>query len=210
MILIYLFFIHLLALASPGPDIFFIAQKAAKTGFKTALQGVVGIVLGLVVWVLATVFGLAALFHKWPMLQGVLMVLGGLYLGYIGVILLRVKTVLTDKELLETEVLHGQTKRQSSALWQGFSVNLSNAKALIYFSGIFSLLMGHFGSNTVLVLATLMILLESFLFFSLIAYMFSRQKIRNLYLKNSVLIDKLTGFVFLIFAIVLIIKGLRL
>ena len=71
---------------------------------------------------------------------------------------------------------------------RGFITNISNVKALFYFSSIFSSL--NF-SYDVLSLSVLVFLLvaESFLYFLLVALLFSNANIKNVYLKYSKKID---------------------
>ncbi|MCZ2986534.1 LysE family transporter, partial [Acinetobacter baumannii] len=42
--------VHMIALASPGPDFFFVSQTAASRSRKEAMMGVIGITLGVAVW----------------------------------------------------------------------------------------------------------------------------------------------------------------
>ena len=75
--------IHVVGMTSPGPDIFLILRMATRSR-KHALAAVAGIVTGSTVWVTLTVVGVAAVLSTHPTLMGVIQLLGGAYLTYMG------------------------------------------------------------------------------------------------------------------------------
>ena len=81
--------IHFFALISPGPDFFFVTQSAIRQSRTHALCAALGISLSILVWSICAISGLHFLFQKMAWLQQVLMMLGGLYLLYLGYQLLK-------------------------------------------------------------------------------------------------------------------------
>lgn len=81
--------IHFFALISPGPDFFFVTQSAIRQSRKHALCAALGISLSILVWSICALGGLHFLFQKMVWLQQVLMLLGGLYLLYLGSLMLK-------------------------------------------------------------------------------------------------------------------------
>ncbi|KAE9526356.1 LysE family transporter [Testudinibacter aquarius] len=207
-LVIKLFFVHLFALVSPGPDFFFVARKAISENQRSAVLGVVGIILGLVVWLSASLLGLALLFKLYPPIESAVLLLGGAYLSYLGSLMLRVKSNISLAQI------SGQHEVNPVSDWanirQGLLVNLANAKAIIYFSGIFSLLVGSLTDYWQIGFIAVMILLESFIYFYLIARVFSHQGVKSFYLNYSRYIDNLSGLVFIGFGLFLIASAIQL
>ena len=72
--------VHLIALASPGPDVFIVMQTAASRSRKEAFCCVLGISLGVAFWVTLALLGLQWLFDTFIWLHKIVMGLGGMYL----------------------------------------------------------------------------------------------------------------------------------
>jgi len=79
---------HFLALLSPGPDFFLILQAALRLPLRYAISVCAGIAAANGVYLIVAVLGLEAV-REMSGLMFVLRVLGGGYLIYIGVLLLR-------------------------------------------------------------------------------------------------------------------------
>ncbi|MGR6981688.1 LysE family transporter [Testudinibacter sp. P27/CKL/0425] len=204
-----LFIIHLFALASPGPDFFFVIRKAIAENQRSALFGIIGIVLGLVIWLSASLLGLAILFKLYPPIEIVILLLGGGYLSYLGYLMLNVRSNIDMRQINATG--DGSVPHSDWAhLRQGFLVNLSNPKAIIYFSGIFSLLVGSLTNHWQIGLIAVMILAESFLYFYIVSRIFSSPQVKSFYFNYSRYIDNLSGLVFIGFGLFLIYSAFQL
>ena len=55
--------VHIIALASPGPDTFIVMQTAASKSRKEAMMCVVGITVGVAAWAAVSLLGLQWLFE---------------------------------------------------------------------------------------------------------------------------------------------------
>ena len=55
---------QLVALASPGPDFFFISQVAASSTRKQSFRAVCGVTLGVFIWALLAILGLNILLNR--------------------------------------------------------------------------------------------------------------------------------------------------
>ena len=93
---------------------------------------------GVLIWATAAVLGLAIIFATMPIIQGIVMMLGGSYLVYLGIKMAKVRTnaVFDEKQ-------NANTSNQSTLtnIMKGLLVNLSNAKVVIYFSSVMSLVL---------------------------------------------------------------------
>lgn len=81
--------VHIVALMSPGPDFFFVSQTAVSRSRKEAMMGVLGITMGVMVWVTVALLGLNLILAKMAWLHNIIMVGGGLYLCWMGYQMLR-------------------------------------------------------------------------------------------------------------------------
>ena len=77
-------FIHLLAVMSPGPDVALTVRNSVLYGRRSGLFTSLGIVCGNMFLVAGAVFGISALINGIPSLRSVIMLIGGIYLIYMG------------------------------------------------------------------------------------------------------------------------------
>lgn len=202
--LISIAIIHFFALISPGPDFFFVTQSAVRQSRTHALFAALGISLSILVWAICAMSGLHFLFQKMAWLQQVLMICGALYLFYLGIQLLKSACKKSDAVIIEGKP-HTE-KSYSKLLIQGFLTNMANPKALIYFSSVFAI--GINTEATLLQQSSLLTLvfIESLLWFTLVAYLFSAKKVNHYYQKMSKKIDAITGGIFISFGCLLLLN----
>ncbi|OOF76888.1 hypothetical protein BKG96_09370 [Rodentibacter caecimuris] len=201
-----LLIVHLFGLMTPGPDFFYVTRMAASNSRRNTFYGVIGITLGVSFWAALSMLGLTVLFAMMPALHGLIMVLGGSYLSYLGFLLIRSRqnaefVPLSAKELNE------QTNAKKEIL-KGLLVNLSNAKAVVYFSSVMSLVLAKMTEIWEMGLAFGLIVIVTFLYFYLISFIFSRNVAKQFYRQYSRYIDNVAGVVFLFFGCVLIYSGI--
>jgi RhtB (resistance to homoserine/threonine) family protein len=138
---------HLLSLASlvvvciatcvvPGPNNFMLMRFGMKHGRGIALASGFGTTLGCMVWCALAALGLAALLAAAPMLYKLLRVGGGLYLIWFAISLWRSKPEDPGAEIA------GPSLGWWPAFWQGFAVNMTNPKSVLFFASIFSAYVG--------------------------------------------------------------------
>ncbi len=76
--------LHFVAQLSPGPDVLLIAKSSASTTRSNTLKIILGISVGIVVWVGLTLLGFTVLTQQFPWIQQVLMFVGSLFLAKMG------------------------------------------------------------------------------------------------------------------------------
>ena len=141
---------HLLALGSlflvalataliPGPNNFMLMRLGMRRGRAAALWGGIGATIACVVWCAAAALGLAALLAAAPWLYKALKIGGGAYLVWFAWTLWRSRP--------EPPATGGEAPRQSGLgyLWQGFAINMTNPKTVLFFASVFS---AYVGPNT--------------------------------------------------------------
>ncbi len=127
---------HFLALLSPGPDFFIIIQTSLKRTLKEAFVVCAGIAIAHAIYLIIAVLGLESIKHmSW--LMNILRYLGGLYLLYLGYILLKVPKINLlkkgEKTALHVENLKGEFTK-------GFLSAFLNPKNIIFYLSLFTAL----------------------------------------------------------------------
>ncbi|HAT4518695.1 MULTISPECIES: threonine export protein RhtC [Serratia] len=193
--------VHLIALMSPGPDFFFVSQTAASRSRREAMMGVVGISLGIVVWAGVALMGLHLILQKMAWLHQIIMVGGGIYLCWMGWQLLRSARAQQASPVAEAQVALPKAGR---SFIRGFLTNLSNPKAVIYFGSVFSLFVGDSVGAGARWGLFLLIVAETFVWFSLVAVVFALPAMRRGYQRLAKWIDGVAGVLFTGFGLHLI------
>lgn len=193
--------VHLIALMSPGPDFFFVSQTAASRSRREAMMGVVGISLGIVVWAGVALMGLHLILQKMAWLHQIIMVGGGIYLCWMGWQLLRSARAQQAQPAAEAQVALPKAGR---SFIRGFLTNLSNPKAVNYFGSVFSLFVGDSVGAGARWGLFLLIVAETFVWFSLVAVVFALPAMRRGYQRLAKWIDGVAGVLFTGFGLHLI------
>ncbi|NAW52242.1 LysE family transporter [Elizabethkingia argentiflava] len=183
--------LHLLALISPGPDFLYVAATVLNSTKKEQLKVVLGITTGIVFWSLVSLLGLSLMIQKFAWFIPVLSILGGAYLLY-----LAIQIYKSRKEKL------GEQSKIKISFWGGV---ITNPKAIIYFSSIFSIYASKNNLQRNLVLLILMWSL-SFFWFLFLSILLSHKKNIHLYQKKKICIDTIISLALLILPSILIIN----
>lgn len=194
--------VHLVALMAPGPDFFFVSQTAVSRSRAEAMQGVVGITLGIVIWAAVALMGLHLLLMKMAWLHSIITVGGGLYLTWMGYQLL--KSARAKGQLDNSDGVNVTLPARGKTFLRGFLTNLSNPKAVIYFGSVFSLFVGDNVSTPERVGLFVMIVAETFVWFSIVASVFALPVMRRGYQRLAKWIDGVAGVLFIGFGLHLI------
>ncbi len=201
--LITLFFVQLAGLISPGPDFFYVSRRAASSNRRNAILAAIGISLGVTFWALVTIFGLGLLIKSVPILNSVIVFLGGSFLAYTGSKMIRV----THNAQFDKRVFTEETSAKKEIL-DGLMINLANAKVIIFFSSILSGYTNHLTNLTEAMIVLTMLFFSTLIYFSLVAILFSHKIICKFYEKHNRYIDNFSGVVFLFFGLSLIYSSL--
>ena len=194
--------LHFVAQLSPGPDVLLIAKSSASTTRTNTLKIILGISVGIVVWVVLTLLGFTVLTQQFPWIQQVLMFVGSLFLAKMGWAMLKGGiSALKSKIQADDEVVVKKAKENYFLL--GLFTNLANPKTLIYFSSVFSLALSANAGEHLKTQLAFIIPIQTFITFTLLMMIVSQPKIKDAYQRAGAYIDVLSGSLFLIFAIVL-------
>lgn len=202
--------LHFVAQFSPGPDVLLIAKSAATTTRSNTLKIILGISIGIAVWVCLTLAGFTLLIEQMPWIQTVLMCIGGLFLAKMGWAMLHggIKSLKQSTSLESEDSL--VSKKQPNYFLLGLFTNLSNPKTLIYFSSVFSLALSSSATSHLKTQLAVIIPIQTFITFALFMLIMSIPKMKSVYQKSGSQIDIVSGALFLIFAIWLWFDALRM
>ncbi len=196
--------LHIVALITPGPDFFFVSQTAVSRSRKEAMMGVLGITGGVMVWSGVALLGLNLILEKMAWLHNIIMVGGGLYLCWMGYQMLR--SALKKETVKPTEEVSVELARGGRSFLKGLLTNLSNPKAIIYFGSVFSLFVSNDVGSAERWGLFVMIALETFAWFTVVASLFALPQMRRGYQRLAKWIDGVAGALFAGFGIHLIIS----
>ncbi|WP_058911802.1 threonine export protein RhtC [Entomohabitans teleogrylli] len=195
--------VHLVALMSPGPDFFFVSQTAVSRSRGEAMMGVLGITSGVMVWAGVALLGLHLILDKMAWLHNIIMVGGGLYLLWMGYQMLRGAMRKAPENAAAPQV---ELARRGRSYIKGLLTNLANPKAIIYFGSVFSLFVGDSVDTAARWGIFLLIALETFAWFAVVASLFALPAMRRGYQRLACWIDGMAGALFAGFGIHLIIS----
>ena len=199
--------LHFIAQLTPGPDVLLIAKSVASTSKANTFKIILGISMGVVVWVVLTLLGFTVLIQQWPWIQQLIMLLGGLFLAKMGYAMFRGgRAALKQKLALDIEA---QSEKQNYFL-NGLFTNLSNPKIVIYFSSVFSIALSSSANTDLKMQLAVLIPIQTVLTFSLLMWILSRARIKAIYQQVSGYIDLISGVLFMLFAIWLWLDVFRL
>ena len=196
-----LVFIHFCALITPGPDFFLVSQTAISRSRQQSMFVVIGITVGVMFWAFLALMGLNIIFEKMAWLKHVMLVIGGIYLCWLGFQLLKSafsKKVATEEHTFELP------QSNFRFFLKGFLTNLSNPKAVIYFGSVFSLFLANPNLDGVHSLLFIIVCVETVIWFSFVAFVFSLPRFKAAYQNSAKWIDGISGGIFSLFGAYLI------
>ncbi len=192
-----IFFIAFLVAITPGPDILLTLRTALKHGFFASFRTLCGIATGWLIYLAVLYFGFAHIL-KGDLAQIALGIFGGIYLFYLTFLLFRTKQNDIDfSDSSHESKVDSPRKSRTGGYLKGLIINLSNPKAIIFFSVIVAPFMEK---NLAFNLVLLFLGLNSAFLSVMIVASYFRHRITN---KLFDIIDKLCAVVFVGFGIAL-------
>lgn len=186
--LLLLLTIHAFALISPGPDFAVVTRLSIVAGRRSGLWAAAGVSTAIGMYVLLCALGLSLVIAALPGFSRVLSVVGALYLAWLGVQCLRSRGELPAREV------HAEGGR---AFLTGLLTNLLNPKAMLYFGSILSQVLTPGLSHGDIALVWVLLLSESFLWFALVAGLFSSRRVLGWLRGRLIWLDRAIGVVLL-------------
>lgn len=139
-----------LVMAMPGPDIISIGLRTSRYGLRAGFWTALGAALGVAVWSVLSLVGIEALLVAVPTLRVVLPMVGCVVLVILGLLSLRdaAKPARNHVNQVVAESMPSARSLESGtwakSLRLGFVTNISNPKALVFFTSFFTQMMSHY------------------------------------------------------------------
>lgn len=184
--------VHLLAVASPGPDFAIVVRESVSSGRHAGIWTAIGVGSGILVHVGYCLLGIGLIVSQSIMLFNLLKWLAAAYLIYIGIRALRAKPV---DPLQAQQALDAVAVTARGAFVRGFVTNGLNPKATLFFLSLFTLvispqtpLLVQAGYGAYLAVATAA-------WFCAVALLFSHSRVRNGFIRMGHWFDRMMGAV---------------
>ncbi len=169
-------FVHLLAVASPGPDFAIVVKQSVTQSRKIVLWTAFGVALGILVHVAYSLLGIGFIISQSILLFTTIKLLGAAYLLFIG------WKALTAKKPHQSLSPSDAPPRQMSA-WNavkvGFLCNALNPKATLFFVALFTQVIAPTTPIALQLFYGLYMSVATFVWFSMLGSVLTMQIIRR-------------------------------
>ena len=184
--------IQTLGWLTPGPNLVAISGASMASGRKVGVATAAGVAMGVGLWALFAVFGVALLFEAFPSIFIALKLAGAAFLAWLGFQSLKasLKGVRGSLSAL--------VERQSvfPALRTGFLVLMTNPKAPIFFGAVLTSYLPLGAPNWIMGGIVVEFLVLSFVLNSITALVFSTRKVMGWFEQNQVIIRFVFGLIY--------------
>ncbi|WP_026374940.1 LysE family translocator [Aestuariibacter salexigens] len=194
--------VHLLAVASPGPDFAVVVKHSISYGRRAALLTSIGIGLGIALHVAYSLLGIGLLIKTTPLLYQAFTFVAAGYLLYLGWGALQSKPTRLDEvnEPASQQVALSDKK----AFWIGLLTNGLNPKATLFFLSVFAVAVSVETPLSVKVAYGVYLCFATALWFCLLSLFLSTKRVRAFIGDNGYLFDRVMGGILVALAIKLV------
>ena len=194
----------------PGPDFFVTISNSIKYGQKYGFITALGVSLGILINTFIVYWCGSFLLYKHPILFNLVILIGASYLIYIAFNLY--KNVFTKLEInsntnIQVKTLQDYTAKSRRKFFiNGMFTNLANAKAIVFFSSMLSLVNSL---SAIWVFAIwIAITIITCLWFSTVAVFFGNNKLRQIFFRNIKKIEFISAICITAFIILILVERL--
>ena len=179
--------ITILAVISPGADFAIVTKNSYLYGRSIGVLTAIGIALGVLIHVTYTLLAVAIVMKFAPNFLTIIKYLGAFYLIYIGYKTFSQKPVEDASD--STRIRSGQ------ALQYGFFTNALNPKTTLFVISTYTQIVSATTPKLILIGYGLFMSVTHFVWFALVAVLFSQRTLREKMLKKQVAINRVIGFI---------------
>ncbi|UVE16958.1 LysE family transporter [Pseudomonas sp. LS44] len=199
--------IHLLAVASPGPDFAIVVRESVANGRRAGTWTALGVGTGIFVHVGYSLLGIGLIVSQSILLFNALKWLAAAYLLYIGIKALRAKPAAPAS--LESSSVEPLARSSRGAFVTGFVTNGLNPKATLFFLSLFTVVIDPHTPHWVQAGYGVYLALATALWFCLVARLFSQQRVRAGFARMGHWFDRAMGAVLIALGVKLAFTQLR-
>ncbi len=211
--------VHLLAVASPGPDFAVVLKHSISFGRRAAVLTSIGVGLGILVHVAYSLLGIGLLIKTTPWIFNLFSYVAAGYLAYLGWGAIRsqpsnnqsVNVESSDSEGSNTKSINEQTieitMSDKKAFWIGLLTNGLNPKATVFFLSLFAVVVSAQTPNSVKLFYGLYLAVATGIWFCMLSYVLSSKNIRAFIQRKSYWFDRVMGAILILLAVKLVTSG---
>lgn len=196
--------VHLLAIASPGPDFAVVLKHSISFGRRAAIITSIGIGLGILIHVAYSLLGIGILIKTTPWLFQLLSYFAAAYLLYLGWGAIRSKAAAKDQ--VTDQVKHGQIS-DKKAFMVGLLTNGLNPKATLFFLSVFAVAVSSSTPNSVKLVYGIYLAFATGVWFCGLSYLLSSPRVRYFIGHYGHWFDRVMGAFLILLAIKLLVSA---
>ena len=195
--------VHLLAVASPGPDFAIVLKHSVSFGRRAAIITSIGVGVGILIHVAYSLLGIGILIKTTPVLFQIFSYVAGAYLLYLGWGAIRSPA---PQSLNNVDVVKVQQRiSDNKAFMVGFLTNGLNPKATLFFLSVFAVAVSTDTPDVIKLAYGLYLAVATGIWFCVLSLFLSSQKVTQFIGKNGYWFDRVMGVVLILLAIKLVI-----
>lgn len=191
---------HILAVISPGPDFAMVVRQSINHGRRVAIWSALGIGSAILVHVTYALLGIGILLRTYPVAFAAVKYAGAAYLAWIGVKSLmsrRRRELPATSGKVAAAVSSPAVPTAGKAWVMGLLTNIFNPKATLFFVAIFASLIDPATPKAIEAAYGAWMSVSTMAWFSLVAVIFTRERVRQAFLRCGHWIDWAIGVVFI-------------
>lgn len=193
------------AVLTPGPNVLLFTWLAMSKPRPVALAAVAGIQSAMLIWALAGLFGLAWFIERFPGAFRAVEVLGGVYLIWRGIVLLRAAWAGGPGVLRTLHPTGDFTPR--TAYRAGFLTNMSNPKTLAFVASLFATTSVIHAPLWVGLLGVVLMIAMSVSYYLACLWLLTRSGSLAFYVRAERFVTAGAGTIFTLFGLQLVSRG---
>lgn len=194
--------VHLLAVASPGPDFAIVLKHSISYGRRIAMITSIGVGVAILLHVTYSLLGIGLMLKTNPLVYTIFSYVAAAYLVYIAFGALKSKPVDTTEpasEVSSSEI----SDRKAFAI--GFLTNGLNPKATLFFLSVFAVAVSAQTPSSIKLAYGVYLAVATGMWFCFLSYLLSTRKVRAFIRQYSHWFDRIMGAVLLLLAAKLVI-----
>jgi RhtB (resistance to homoserine/threonine) family protein len=188
------FAVFIPALILPGPDFVGVVRSSLTRGTAAGLLTTLGVTIGLGFYSTLSLLGLSAILVEYQWLTWAVRVLGGLYLAWLGIKLLRAKPAQPGEEIAGGA--GGDTR--GNPLLFGFIVTLTNPKAIVLFASVFATAVSASTPMWLMALMVGLVMLSSLVWYTIVSLFMSSAPVMRRFQHARHWIERIAGASFVL------------
>ena len=197
--------VHLLAVASPGPDFAIVLKHSISFGRRAAIITSIGVGVGILIHVGYSLLGIGILIKTTPLIFQVFSYIAAMYLLYLGLEAIRSsapKHLNNVNDESDEKTVH--IISDNKAFMVGFLTNGLNPKATLFFLSVFSVAISTETPNAIKLGYGLYLAMATGIWFCVLSLFLSSRKVRLYIGKKGYWFDRVMGIVLILLAVKLV------